>query len=202
MRLLALLLPVAASLASAQKVGGVCYPITSATVADSLRANGVGVNSSQVRLPMKLTASVPAPQFEIVATRRVNDQEIRLELRCHGIDVCLPFDALVGVADANAVTVKMQPLRPGGGSTRGAGPRSEIANDASRPDVKDGTAPQLRVGMQAVLVIEDGCMQIHFPVIAIDSGSLGSLVRVSTLDRKKTFRALVIGDGVVRGVIE
>ena len=58
------------------------------------------------------------------------------------------------------------------------------------------------MGARAVLLIVDGRMRIHLPVIAMDSGSKGTRIRVCTLDRKKIFDALVVDGGTVQGAIE
>ena len=57
----------------------------------------------------------------------------------------------------------------------------------------------VRPGDHAVLLLEDSHMRITLPVIAIDSGRVGGEVRVSSLDRKTTFRAIVLESGAVRG---
>jgi Chaperone for flagella basal body P-ring formation len=197
MRTLVLLLPVAASLASANASGTVRYPITGPMVANFLQANGVNVTSAQVRLPMELTAATPDPQLEIVGTQTGRDGELRLELRCQRAGECLAFSALVYVGDEKAIPVAKKPEHS---SDKLASIRS--LSGATGPAVLRSNSPGLRVGSQVVLLIEDGQMQIHLPVVAMDSGSSGGRVRVCTLNRKKVFQAVVVDAGVVRGVIE
>jgi hypothetical protein len=202
MRMIALLLPIAASLACAENSGGVRYPITETVVANFLRANGISVTSSEVTLPMKLTATTSEPQLEIAATRRIHDGQLRLELRCRRVGECVAFDAILDVDDAKLIRGEMDSELPSSKSVSEENLGSTTRLATLRNDsVSHGTF-HLRIGAQVVLVIEDAQMQIHLPVIAMDSGSIGSLVRVSTLDRKKVFRALVEDAGLVKGVIE
>ncbi|HZQ43560.1 MAG TPA: flagella basal body P-ring formation protein FlgA [Acidobacteriaceae bacterium] len=202
MKPLALVLPIAASLAFAQQPRGMHYSITATAIANLLRANGTNVTSSQVHLPMELTAAIPEPHLEIVRTRRVTDHELDLEVHCQATSECLPFDALVDVNDANTITAGAHT----GGSfdrpSRQAGVEEVIESSSLPVESTASTSDQLRVGAHAVLVIVDGPMRIHLPVIAMDSGSKGTLIRVSTLDRKKIFHALVVDGATVQGTLQ
>lgn len=201
MRPLALVLPMAASLAFAQQRKGMDYPITEAAVASLLRANGADVASSQVHLPMQLTATTAEPHLEIIATRRVANHEVDLEIHCQTAGECLPFDALV---DIGAESKFAAGVYAGVSSGRPAPQHSarDLPERPGLPDDSTASSESLRVGMHAVLVIVDGPMRIHLPVIAMDSGAKGTRIRVCTLDRKKIFDALVVDGGTVQGVIE
>ena len=201
MKPLALALPVAASLVFAQQPQ-MHYSVTATAIADLLRANGIEVTSSQVHLPMELTAAIPEPHLEMVRTRGVTAHELELEVRCQDTSECLPFDVLIDVNDANTMTAA---AHTGGSFDRPSRqPGVEAAIERSSLPVESTASPsgQLRVGAQAVLVIVDGGMRIHLPVIAMDSGSKGTLIRVSTLDRKKIFHAVVVNGATVQGALQ
>ena len=202
MKLLALILSMAASLAFAQQRQGMHYPITEATVANLLHANGTSVDSSQVHLPMQLAAAIPDPHLEIVAARKVTEHELDLEVRCQATSECLPFDALVDTSDANTIAA----------SVRGSLSPDKSAQQLSAREVPEKSTPavgsiaatsdHLHAGAQIVLVIVDGRMRIHLPAIAVDSGAKGAQIRACTLDRKKIFHAVVVDGKTAQEVVE
>ncbi|HEX5284314.1 MAG TPA: flagella basal body P-ring formation protein FlgA [Bryocella sp.] len=201
MKQLALVLTMAASLAFAQQRQEMHYPITEATVANLLRAKGTNVTSSQVHLPMQLTATTAEPRLEIVATHRVAEHELDLEVRCQAAGECLPFDALVDLKNANTIGEAAY-----GGASSDISARHFSAHDVAELPSLQGESiaspDYLRVGARAVLVIVDGGMRIHLPVVAMDSGSKGTRIRVCTLDRKKIFDVVVVDGGTVQGAVE
>lgn len=202
MRALVLLFTLAASAAFIAEAETPRYPITQAIVATFLRAQGLNVMSSQVQLPMNLTSATPDPSLEIAATQTLSRGALRLEIRCSTAGECLAFDALVTVEDEKTPpgTVNTQQS-----SRQSAAERSlTIATykSAHQESSSDLSLAHVRVGSEVLLVIEDRQMQIHLPAIAMDSGSMGDMVRVRTLDRKKIFRGVVAESGHVREVIQ
>lgn len=201
MRVLAVLLPIIASVAFAQGSPGYRYPMTASMVANFLRANGVAVTSSQVHLPMQLKATAPEPQFEIAGSRTMNNGELRLELRCHPISECPPFYVSVDIADTRASTAVVQAE-----SSSNSFADLPLAHKPATVDFNQQQSSSrtgyLRLGSRVVLAIRDGRMQIRLPVIAMDSGSSGTQVRVCTLDRKKIFHAFVVDSALVRGILQ
>lgn len=202
MKALALVLPIVASFAFAQQPQGMHYSITPAAIANLLHANGTNVASSQVHLPMQLTAAIPEPHLEIVRTRRVTEHELDLEIHCQATSECLPFDAVVDVNDANTMAAEART----GGSFGMFARQSSVEETTEKPSLPaESTASsvdRLQVGTQAILVIIDGRMRIHLPVIAMDSGYKGTIIRVCTLDRKKIFQAIVVNDAMVQGAVQ
>jgi flagella basal body P-ring formation protein FlgA len=59
----------------------------------------------------------------------------------------------------------------------------------------------VRSGKVAVLVIEGDFLRMTFPVMCLQNGSLGQLVRVLNKETKKTYLAHVTGLGVVTSVL-
>lgn len=201
MKPLVFVLPLAASLAIAQQPQGTRYPISTTAIAKFLQAHGTKATSSQIHLPMQLTATIPEPHFEIARTRRVADHELDLEVHCQSASECLPFRAMVDVNDSDTVSAAVNTEdslnRPARQSSVEA-----VIHATSLPTEPAAPAPDLRVGAQAVLVIIDGRMRIHLPVIAMDSGSQGTSIRVCTLDRKRIFHAVVVNGETVQGALQ
>lgn len=202
MKALLILLSIAGSVAFAQDSNRLRYPITETIVANCLRTSGISVTPSQITLPMNLTAATPEPQLDIAATQKIADGEVRLELRCHRLGDCVAFDALVHAQDVKAIPAEVKPERTPNPLSNDRNLANGTGKSGVRAGAEDRTSSYLRVGAQAVLVIEDGQMRIHLPVIAMSSGSIGGRIQVCTLDRKKTFQAVVVDEGVVKGIIE
>ena len=201
MKSTALLLLFAAVVAFAEQHTATHYLITEATVANLLSAAGANVASSQVHLPMQLTASNPEPHLEIIAVRKLTEHELNLEVRCQTTSECLPFDALIDVNDTDAISAAHSPLSP-----HIFARRSRVDETTEKSPFTAGhpvsTLDRLRSGTQVVLVILDGRMRIQLPAVTMDDGARGALIRVCTLDRKKTFHAVVLDGSTVKGVIE
>lgn len=184
---------VAGGAAFAQGLSGSRYPISKADIAKELGVAGVSVEASQVHVPAGMSAASISPKLEIVAVEPIGNDQVRLQLRCSTIAECLPFFATLHVKEANLVSAEIR-LKSAGATVanhqmvmQGEGPVSQ---------------PPIRVGSHAVLIMQDGHLDIHLQVLAIDAGLLGQQVRVSTLDRKKVFHATVTGEGTVTGAIE
>ena len=184
-----------AGCAMAQGLNGSRYPITERDIARELNVAGIDVDASRVHLPVRMDAADASPKLEIVTAQPLRDSQLRLELRCPTTSECLPFLAMLDVDDANLVSAAIR-LKIGSANTS----RQQMA---SRGGIQvDEDRPKLKVGSRAVLEMRDGHMEIHLPVLAIDSGSVGQQVRVCTLDRKKVFQATVAGEGTVTAVMK
>ena len=178
----------------AQGAVGNRYPIGEGDVAKALSAIGVSVDMSQVHLPAHVSAATALPKLDVVTADPLGNNQVRLELRCHAALECLPFLVVVDVKDP---TVVVASIRSTNASADAARHPTRLQMTAAPKD-----RPELKVGSRAVLEIQDGHMDIHLQVLAIDAGAIGRPVRVSTLDRKKVFHAVVTGEGTVTGVME
>jgi len=178
----------------AQSLTGSRYPISAGDVTRALGIVDVSVDASQVHLPAHMSAAIASPKLEIVMAQPLGDNQVRIELRCSAAGECLPFFATVDVKDANLVSSNIR--------LKTASATSPNHQAATRIGGESVSRPRLTVGSRAVLLIQDGHLQIHLQVLAIDSGAIGQQVRVCTMDRKKVFHATVTGEGTVSGVME
>lgn len=187
-----------ADAALAQDLAGTRFPISEAEVAKALTSVGVNVNASAVHLPMQMSASTAVAQLEIVAMKPIADHQLHLELHCHAPSECIPFIATVDVENPKLISAEAAEAKT---DSVMAANHLSISGESRRMAVIGGHA-SLRAGTHAVLQIRDGHLDIHLQVVAIDSGSIGDQVRVSTLDHKKIFHATVTGEGTATGVME
>lgn len=183
-----------ASVAMAQGLTGSRYPISESDITKALSVLGVNVDASQVHLPAYVSAAIASPKLGIVTAQPLGAAQVRIELRCPTTEECLPFFASLDAKDANLVSADIQ--------LKTASATAGVQQTAVRITGESVSRPQLRVGAHAVLTIRDGHLDIHLPVLAIDSGVVGQQVRVCTLDRKKIFHTTVTGEGTVAGGVE
>ena len=119
-----------------------------------------------------MSAAIASPKLEIVTAQPLGDNQVRIELRCSTAAECLPFFATLDVKDANLVSSNIQ-LK----TALATAPNHQTATRIGGESV---SRPRLTVGSRAVLLIQDGHLQIHLQVLAIDSGAIGQQVRVCT----------------------
>lgn len=162
------------------------YPLAPATVAAALEKAGLPLTLAQLDLPGALSATSATPELRVTNAELLADGRMRVRLACRERGQCQPFLATV------ALHATDNPL---------AGVASLNASLHEAPTALSGRGPGLQAGQHVTLLMEDEHMRIALPVIAIDSGKAGAEVRVSSPDRKKTFRGIVAGDGVVRGYL-
>ncbi len=169
--------------ASAQ-AGRVRVPLTPVTVAAAIEKAGVHVTPEQIDMPASVTADQDDPSLLANSAQLLNDGRIRLRMSCREAKACLPFFATLRMDNKAAALPALDILIS---SFQANLPMKKARSNLSRP------------GEHATLLMADRQMQIALPVLFLDSGEVGREVRVSSLDHKKVFQAIVIGDGVVRG---
>ena len=190
----AALLILLADVALAQGLTGPRYPITQGDIAKALRVAGVSVEMSHVSLPVQMSATVAEPKLEIVTADPLGTNQVALKLRCYAASECLPFVAFAVVEDPKSAADSIR------SKITSTTPARHLMD--SRMTAAPASKSSLKVGSRAVMEMRDGHMEIHLQVLAMDDGALGQQVRVCTLDRKKTFRATVTGEGTVTGEME
>jgi hypothetical protein len=191
---------------TAQEAKSIRYPLSEIVVARWLRANGIEIEPSRIHLPTFLSAATPSPELAMTTTERLGDGHVRLELRCQSVADCLPFNATLDVTDAFVVPkARFQTVdypSAAAKSPRGGQISQSLEESPMFASVMENVPSHLMVGSQVTLVIDDGVMSIHLPVIAMDGGRVGTAVRVCTPDRKKIFHATVVDGTTVKGVLE
>ena len=169
---------------SAQNIERV--PLTGVTVAAALAQSGLQVSPEQVQLPAALS-SAGSSELSLSGTELMANGDLRVRMVCSRTRACQPFVALVHAS-------------PG---------RDEFSAFSSSQSQRrfSGTEPNrddschVRAGQHAALQLAGAHMQITLPVLVIDSGSIGTQVRVSSLDHKQVFQATVVSATAVRGVL-
>lgn len=162
------------------------FPLSAVAVAAALTRTGLPVEAAQIELPGALSATTPEPQLRITSADLLPDGRLRLRVSCRQAGDCQPFLAAVRLPSEQQSMASLENLQ------------KALATDTP---ARRSSVDRLLAGQQATLLMENAHMRITIPVIVIDSGTPGSEVRVSSLDRKQIFRGVVADPGVVRGVL-
>lgn len=173
------------------------YPLSAAAVARALEGTGLAVQATQVTLPGVLTAAVARPTLRVSGATARGAGELTVRLRCAAAAECLPFFAEVKMADRMEAAAAAQRLQGGSESGAEAGAMQHAAAEAHVE-----RAGAVAVGARVRLELADAQMRIVLPGIAVDAGTPGAEVRVVSLDRKKTYRGLVVDATTVKGGVE
>ena len=159
------------------------YPVPPSAVAAALTSGGLPISAAQLHMPVPLYATTPSPELHIRSAEPRPDGTLRLRVVCGSPVECMPFFASVeGAADAASL----------------ARLAVQLAQPAPAAHAAGGVAP----GAHVTLELADQQMRIHLPVIAIDTGAPGAEVRVASLDRKHTWRGVVVDAGTVKSGVE
>lgn len=172
---------------SSAQTASVRVPLSMATVVQALHSAGVEANESQIKLPFRVETSSADPILVVTGAEVLPEARLRVRLACSEPHDCLPFFATLQCSDDNAAETDQLSLS-----------RSSFI---PRQPIRNAVIPALRAGDHAMLLLEDKQMEITLPVLSIDSGKVGSTVRVSSLDRKRTFLATIVSAQVVRGTL-
>ncbi len=177
------------------------YPLSADAISRALHRDGLDVRAEDVHMPMPLSTAVSDPLLEIVGMDRLPDGHLRLRLRCQHAGECLPF----GVTLMHDVVVPMllvsaQP--PAASAGVGSSMAPTLPQPVGTPVFGPEAAVVVRAGTRLTLLLEEGHMHIHLPVVALDSATGDGNIRVATPDHKHTYRATVVDATTVRGIME
>lgn len=155
------------------------YPITPQQVAATVTGGGLQVSADEVSLLADVVATVPQPILKLKYVSPSADHQVLARLECADARQCLPFMVVLNV-------------------DRSALPSAVKSSDAqpSRPQ-----APLVRAGSSAVLQLDGGHVHISIPVICLENGTLGEIIRAASPDRRQFYTAQVAQNGVLRGTL-
>jgi hypothetical protein len=158
------------------------YAVTTAEIAKALNKAGVEVTPDRVALLADVHATIPEPTLKVRSLEKSGNQKIVARMECENNQECLPF--FVGV-------------QPGPGETN-------MPSIVTSPRPVAISYPAfssfvLRTGTTATLQLDGEHVHITIPVICMENGAVGQIVRVTDKSRKLVYRAEVIDSGLLKG---
>ncbi|MGI4854674.1 MAG: hypothetical protein ACRYF4_11595 [Janthinobacterium lividum] len=195
------LLSVGTVAACAQALPPARYPLSTESIARALRADGLGVQPDDIRILTQASAAIDDPALQVLGADRMPDGHLRMRLRCQKAGECLPFSVAIDASKVRpAVVAKGLPVQPVVSSILEA--RLALPQPSLPPSTPVVAMAAIHAGTKLTLLMDDGHMHIHLPVVALDNSNAGGQLRVCTPDHKRTFRATAIDVNTVRGTAE
>lgn len=160
------------------------FPLTAAAVAEVIGRQGIYLTPDQIDLPLLLTAGVSDPRLRVSGAELLPGDRVRVRIACASSRECLPFFASFHFDKTASSSEILATL-----------------NSSSTPEqpIKSEGTTVLRPGDHAVLLMEGDHMRISLPVVTIDSGKVGSEIRVSSLDHKHLYQGRVLSAEIIKG---
>lgn len=161
------------------------YVIPAAAVAAVLAEAGLPVTATRLHLPGAVSARTEWPALKATAAEQRGNGALAVRMACRNSSECMPFFVTVDAAEDRDVLAAF--------AARSFAPAREGA---------PANAAGVGIGARVKLELADAQMRIELPVIAIDTGAPGAEVRVASLDRKHTWRGVVVDATTVRGGVQ
>lgn len=164
------------------------FVLTAATISSAFSGNGVSISEQQVTLPTEIVAAVVDPVLAVSSMERGRGHVTRVRMSCRNAGECLPFYVSVRSEDMPVTEINRQP------SQKALMQRLE-AQIAS----KIGSPVVMHAGSHAVLLIDDDHLHMRLPVVCLENGALGAVIRVASGDHKQMYRAEVLDGNSLKG---
>lgn len=163
--------------------GSAHFPITPEQIAATVTRSGMQVTPDQVGLLADVVASVAQPALKVKSIQQTGDHRLIARMECATPDQCLPFMVALRINQGQGpqlISSAEQSLAPGNAPSK-------------------FTAPLVRAGAPAILLLDGTHVHITLSVICLENGALGQTVRAATPDRRMFYTAQVTGDRLLRG---
>lgn len=145
-------------------------------IADAMQSAGLTATTGQLQLLSNVT-SLPGAALRVAKVTKQSSETSLVEINCQARQ-CLPFYVLVDGAQLVHDGVRL-PARN--------------ANSASTL-----THPLIARGKPVTLLIEGVNSRIVLPVVSLEGGLKGEVIKVASPDRKRIYRAEIVSNTTVR----
>jgi hypothetical protein len=157
--------------------------ISKDAIAAAIRNDGIQAKPEQLTLLTTVVSAGNSPRLQVESVVPWGDHRIRVRLRCSGAGECLPFLVSLNLDPTSVPAYKIDGVSP-----------------VAVPDRQQGLGTlAVRAGSPATLLIDEDRIHIRVPVICLESGSTGRIIRAVSKDRKQTYHAEVIGTALLKG---
>lgn len=148
-------------------------------IADAMQSAGLTAAPAQLQLLSNVT-SLPGAKLRVAKVTKQSSETALAELSC-AARRCLPFYVLVHDTQLE--------------HNHAAFPRSSTngTSAAVRPLIVRGTP--------VTLLMEGANSRIILPVVSLEGGRQGEIIKVASPDRKRTYRAEIVSNTTVRSTL-
>jgi hypothetical protein len=170
-----------ATVAACAQTAGLPSHITEHDIVESMLAEGIVVAPRQVKMLSTIPVRKEHPSLEAIKIEPLSADASRVLLRCVDRSACIPFYAVV-----NGLNRDQQ---IGGNALKAK------ASSSHRPAIG---APVMKRGSMATLEIVAPEMLITVSVVCLQDGRQGDQIKVSLIDRSRTYLAEIVRPGLLR----
>ncbi len=149
----------------------------------SFELAGSGVERQSIRILDSSQLSIPEASFRLAGLRRTSRDGYLATVRCSSAAECLPF------------LVAFRCLRPAGAKAD-----SPKAVDHPKASQKVKRSAAVHTGETARLELTLTGANLSFPVICLEEGEVGEVIRTRAIESNRIFVATVTGPRQLRGV--
>jgi hypothetical protein len=161
--------------------------ITPQRIAGAMAEAGWRVSTGQIKLLSQVTAIAGDAWLQVVQVTHWQEDKLKVELRCRDPRACLPFYVLV---TEDRTAGKSGPTLPADTDSEAKQPPLPLETTAEKP--------LMRSGDPAVLTFADKGLSITMPVVCLQSGHRGQMIRVASADHKRFYKAEIVGPGLLK----
>lgn len=184
------LVAVAALLGIATNATGSVSPgrfiISPEHVVRALEQVGISPDADNVEFLSLVSSAIQNPQLSVVNIARWRPGDLKVRLRCRSNRECLPF--YVVLRDTKAEKIPSGLLSA-----------TQVNPVPVKKQRKPVDKPLVRGGQRATLVLKNHDLRITIPVICLESGVRGEIIRLSSPDRKQKYAGEVVAAGLLQG---
>ena len=163
------------------------YPVTTEMVVTAMQYRQLPTAGVEVKLAAPITAAADNPMLEIETVTQLGPHSAQLKVGCRTRSQCLPFYVAATWPEAVPNSTPSSPVHE-------VEPSHVLQVPAETP-----SAPTVKPGAHATLLIEEGKVHIRLQVVCLQGGSAGDKVRVSSTDHKVAYKAEVVGPDLLKG---
>lgn len=155
--------------------------VTPERIAGTLTDSGWKIGAEQIKLLSEVATTGPDTRLQVVKVARGLNDALTVKLRCHDRRACLPFYVLIENA-----------------GTAGRSGQISVAGAEQAASQTAIAKPLFRSGDAATMMFANRSVRITMPVICLQNGLRGQTIRVTSTDRRRFYKAEVVGPGLLK----
>lgn len=158
--------------------------ISESAVREAIAAQQVPLRGASLSMPF-ITARSRSPQLVVSSFTRLDRTHTAVRLMCRESFDCLPFYAYLSWRGGDA------PLISAGAPDR----------DQSPAPARRAEPPTMRVGANATLILEGTEIEVSIPIVCLQPGRVGDVIRVASVNHDRVFLARVVSSTILKGTL-
>jgi hypothetical protein len=161
------------------------FSISSSEIAAAVFKLGVTIEPGEVTILSDVMANRATPALDVRRVEQFGTNEFMVRVECESSQDCVPFFAKIRAEQAS--TAQLSKLASG---------FSPLNGSALSPQPGHSV---IRSGAPAILLLDGTHVHIRIPVICLENGAPGQIIRVTDRGHHQTYQAQVVEKDVLQG---